>query len=111
MPALPDFFVVMRYLRAYDALHRLGKLSPAEVASIEADGRPFDRLPAPDLRVGHDEPDGAARRVAGVGGEGAAEPPAGRASGRSSGRRSATTTGATGRSRTRRSTTACGSTR
>jgi len=35
VPALPDFFVVMRYLRAYDALHRLGKLSTAEVASIE----------------------------------------------------------------------------
>ena len=35
VPALPDFFVVMRYLRAYDALHRLGKLSSSEVASIE----------------------------------------------------------------------------
>ena len=35
MPALPDFFVVMRYLRAYDTLHRLGKLSPAEVEAIE----------------------------------------------------------------------------
>jgi len=35
VPALPDFFVVMRYLRAYDALHRLGKLSPPEVKTIE----------------------------------------------------------------------------
>ena len=35
VPALPDFFVVMRYLRAYDALHRLGRLSPPEVAAIE----------------------------------------------------------------------------
>jgi hypothetical protein len=35
VPALPDFFVVMRYLRAYDVIHRLGKFSPAEVATIE----------------------------------------------------------------------------
>lgn len=35
VPALPDFFVVMRYLRAYDVLHRKGRLSPAEVAKIE----------------------------------------------------------------------------
>jgi hypothetical protein len=36
VPALPDFFVVMRYLRAYDTLHRLGKLSPSEVATVQA---------------------------------------------------------------------------
>ena len=36
VPALPDFFVVMRYLRAYDTLHRLGQLTPAEAAKIEA---------------------------------------------------------------------------
>jgi hypothetical protein len=36
VPALPDFFVVMRYLRAYDTLHRLGRLSAADVATIEA---------------------------------------------------------------------------
>jgi len=36
VPALPDFFVVMRYLRAYDTLHRLGTLSPADVEKIEA---------------------------------------------------------------------------
>jgi hypothetical protein len=35
VPALPDFFVVMRYLRAYDVLHRLGKLSPPEAKAIE----------------------------------------------------------------------------
>jgi hypothetical protein len=35
VPALPDFFVVMRYLRAYDILHRMGKLTPAEVTKIE----------------------------------------------------------------------------
>jgi hypothetical protein len=35
VPALPDFFVVMRYLRAFDVLHRLNQLSPAEVAQIE----------------------------------------------------------------------------
>ena len=35
VPALPDFFVVMRFLRAYDALHRMGKLSAADIAKIE----------------------------------------------------------------------------
>jgi hypothetical protein len=35
VPALPDFFVVMRYLRAYDTLHRLGRLSPDDVETIE----------------------------------------------------------------------------
>jgi hypothetical protein len=30
VPALPDFFTTMRYIRAYDALRRLGRLSPAE---------------------------------------------------------------------------------
>ena len=32
VPALPDFFTVMRYIRAYDILRRLGRLSPAEDA-------------------------------------------------------------------------------
>ncbi len=36
VPALPDFFVVMRYLKAYDTLHRLGQLTPAEADKIEA---------------------------------------------------------------------------
>jgi hypothetical protein len=36
VPALPDFFVVMRYLRAYDTLRRLNQLTPAEAAKIEA---------------------------------------------------------------------------
>ena len=36
VPALPDFFVVMRFVRAYDTLHRLGKLTPAEAAEIES---------------------------------------------------------------------------
>jgi hypothetical protein len=35
VPALPDFFVVMRYLRAYDVLNRLGRLSASESKSIE----------------------------------------------------------------------------
>ncbi|MCJ7487280.1 MAG: hypothetical protein MUQ25_14105, partial [Candidatus Aminicenantes bacterium] len=30
VPALPDFFTAMRYIRTYDALRRLGRLSPAE---------------------------------------------------------------------------------
>ena len=36
VPALPDFFTVMRYVRAYDTLHRLGQLSPAENAMAES---------------------------------------------------------------------------
>lgn len=36
VPALPDFFVVMRFVRAYDTLHRLGKLTPAESTAVEA---------------------------------------------------------------------------
>jgi len=36
VPALPDFFVVMRFVRAYDTLHRLGKLAPAEAAAVES---------------------------------------------------------------------------
>jgi hypothetical protein len=36
VPALPDFFVVMRYIRAYDTLHRAGRLTPQEAAAIEA---------------------------------------------------------------------------
>jgi len=35
VPALPDFFVVMRYLRAYDTLHRLNQLTAAEAATSE----------------------------------------------------------------------------
>lgn len=35
VPALPDFFVVMRYLRAFESLHRLGQLTPAEAATAE----------------------------------------------------------------------------
>ena len=30
VPALPDFFTVMRYIRAYDTLRRLGRLNPGE---------------------------------------------------------------------------------
>ena len=36
VPALPDFFVVARYLRAYDTLHRLNQLTPAEAQKIES---------------------------------------------------------------------------
>jgi hypothetical protein len=36
VPALPDFFVVMRYVRAYDTLHRLGQLTPDEAGRIES---------------------------------------------------------------------------
>lgn len=35
VPALPNFFTVMRYVRAYDTLHRLGELSADEVQEIE----------------------------------------------------------------------------
>jgi len=35
VPALPDFFTVMRYIRAYEILHRLGQLAPAEAAAAE----------------------------------------------------------------------------
>lgn len=35
VPALPDFFTVMRYIRAYDTLRRLGRLSPAEDSKIQ----------------------------------------------------------------------------
>ncbi len=35
VPALPDFFVVMRYVRAYDTLHRLGQLTPQEAGRVE----------------------------------------------------------------------------
>jgi len=37
VPALPDFFTVMRYVRAYDVLHRQGALTLAEVAEIEGE--------------------------------------------------------------------------
>ena len=37
VPPLPDFFTAMRYIRAYDILHRLGKLSPPETIRIEDD--------------------------------------------------------------------------
>jgi len=36
VPALPDFFVVMRFVRAYDTLHRLGKLTAAEASAVES---------------------------------------------------------------------------
>jgi hypothetical protein len=36
VPGLPDFFTVMRYIRAYDTLHRLGQLTPAENAVAES---------------------------------------------------------------------------
>jgi len=35
VPALPDFFTVMRYIRAYEALHRLNRLTAAENARCE----------------------------------------------------------------------------
>jgi len=35
VPALPDFFTVMRYIRAYDSLRRLGRLSDAERKKAE----------------------------------------------------------------------------
>jgi len=37
VPALPDFFTVMRYIRAFDILHRRGTLSPAEVSEVEGE--------------------------------------------------------------------------
>jgi hypothetical protein len=36
VPALPDFFTVMRYIRAYETLHRLNQLTPEENAAAEA---------------------------------------------------------------------------
>ncbi len=35
VPALPDFFTVMRYIRAFDTMRRLGALSASEVKKIE----------------------------------------------------------------------------
>jgi len=35
VPALPDFFVVMRFIRIYETLSRLGKLTPAEAKQVE----------------------------------------------------------------------------
>jgi len=35
VPALPDFFTAMRYIRAFDTLNRLGQLSPGEVSKVE----------------------------------------------------------------------------
>jgi hypothetical protein len=35
VPALPDFFTVMRFIRAYEILHRLGLLSPEENKKVE----------------------------------------------------------------------------
>lgn len=35
LPALPDFFTTMRYIRAFDILHRKGFLTPTEVTGIE----------------------------------------------------------------------------
>jgi len=36
VPALPDFFTVMRYIRAYDTLHRLNQLTADENAKAES---------------------------------------------------------------------------
>jgi hypothetical protein len=35
IPPLPDFFTVMRYIRAFDTLRRLGRLSPVERTTAE----------------------------------------------------------------------------
>ncbi|HYA48862.1 MAG TPA: hypothetical protein VEG35_04100 [Burkholderiales bacterium] len=35
VPALPDFFTAMRYIRAYETLHRLGRLTPGEAKTAE----------------------------------------------------------------------------
>jgi hypothetical protein len=35
VPALPDFFTVMRFIRAYETLHRLGSLTPEENKKVE----------------------------------------------------------------------------
>jgi len=35
IPPLPDFFTVMRYIRAFDTLNRLGRLTPAEREKAE----------------------------------------------------------------------------
>ena len=51
---------------------------PGRGEDHRGDGGTFDRLPPSDVGVGHDEPDGPARGVAGVGREGAPESPAGR---------------------------------
>jgi hypothetical protein len=37
VPALPDFFTVMRYIRAYEILHRRAVLSKTEIVEIEAE--------------------------------------------------------------------------
>ena len=37
VPALPDFFTAMRFIRTYDILHRRGVLSPTEVSKIETE--------------------------------------------------------------------------
>lgn len=37
VPVLPDFFTVMRYVRAYDILNSSGKLSSSEAKKMEAD--------------------------------------------------------------------------
>lgn len=36
VPALPDFFFTMRFIRVYDTLHRFGRLSPEECTRTEA---------------------------------------------------------------------------
>jgi hypothetical protein len=59
VPALPDFFVVMRYLRAYDALHRLKAVAGGGQAIEEMVGHSIDYLL--QTSEGHDEPDGPAR--------------------------------------------------
>ena len=111
VPALPDFFVVMRYLRAYDILHRLGKFSPAEVATIEEMvGHSIDYLLQTSEWGTMNRTMLRAESLAWAVTR-AAEPPAGSRVGEAAAGARATTTGATGRLRTRPSTTASGSTR
>ena len=111
VPALPDFFVVMRYLKAYDTLHRLGQLTPAEAAKIEdLAAHCLDYLLQTSEWGAMNRTMLRAETLAWAR-AGDAQAPAGRRAGNCSAARSATTTGATGRSRTPRSTTASGSTR
>jgi len=37
VPALPDFFTIMRYIRAFDIMRRLGALSPSEIQKAEGE--------------------------------------------------------------------------
>ena len=75
VPPLPDFFTVMRYIRAYDTLHRLGRLSPAERPNGRDDHRREHHLSAPHPGMGGDEPGRPAGRDPGLGRPGPARPP------------------------------------